>query len=160
MTPRAKALLGWTWLALAVPAGIAVVLYSNPLGAALADRAGIRVSPHFSGGETAAVIDHGAYRTVVRRPVFDALLWEWSTGFVQVGWEPADALPGRLRDEIDLFGNGARGFYINLDTATGAASYENPPGWVIAGPKAERLRNSWVIRVRVKNPDKKAKRQQ
>jgi len=157
MTPRAKALLGWAWLTLAVTAGIAVVLYCDPLGTALAARTGIKVSPQFTGGETAAVIEHGAYRTIVHRPVFDALFWEWPTGFVQVDWEPAGALPRNLRDEIDLFGKGAGGFYVDLDTATGAASYENPPDCVIAPPKPERLKNSWVIRVRVKNPDKKAK---
>lgn len=154
MSPRAKTLLGWAWLTLAVPAGVAAVLLSNSLGAALAARAGIKVSPQFTGGETAAVIDHGAYRTIVHRPVFDGLFWQWPVGFVQVDWEPAEALPGRLRDEIDLFGTGARGFYINLDTASGAASYENPPDWVRTGPKPERLRNSWAIRVRVKNPGK------
>lgn len=158
MTPRAKALLGWAWLAAAAAAGIGVVLYSNPLGAALAAGTGLKISPHFTGGETAAVVDHGAYRTIVHRPVFDALFWEWPTGFVQVGWEPAGALPGKIREEVDLFGGGARGFYVNLDTLTGAASYEGQPGSVTVPPKAERLRDSWVIRVRVENPKKKAKR--
>jgi len=158
VTPRVKALFGWAWLALAAAAGVGIVLYSNPLGTALAERAGLKISPHFTGGEIAAAIDHGAYKTVVHRPVFDALFWQWPTGFVQVGWEPAGALPGKLREELDVFGSGARGFYVNLDTATGEASYEGQPEWVTAPPKAERLRDSWVIRVRVENPKKKAKR--
>lgn len=154
MTGRAKAALGWAWVVLAVTAGLTLLLLSNPIGSALAGRAGLRISPHFTGGETAAVRDHGAWRAVIQRPVFEALFWEWPFGFTQVRWEPADKLPGRLREEVDPLGDGTRGFYIDLDTVTGEASYEGQPPYVSGAPKAERLRDSWVVRVRMKVPDK------
>lgn len=154
MSPRLRALLGWGWLALAAAAGVGAVLYADPIGDAIAGRAGLRISPHFTGGEPAAVIEHGPYRTIVQRPVFEALFWDWPFGFAQVRWEPAGALPAKVRDEIDPLGNGTRGFYINLDTGTGETYYEGQPPYVSEPPKAERLRNSWVVRVRMKVPDK------
>jgi hypothetical protein len=154
MSPRLKALLGWGWLALAAAGGLALVLFSDPLGAAISRAKGLRVSPHFTGGEIAAVHEHGAYKAIVQKPVFEALLWEWPFGFTQVRWEPAAALPPRLREEVDPLGDGTRGFYINLDTVTGEASYEGQPAYVSAPPKAERLKDSWVVRVRMKVPDR------
>lgn len=151
---RLKRLLGWGWLALAAAGGVLTVLYADPIGAAIAGAKGLRISPHFTGGEPAEVRDHGAYRTTIQKPVFEALLWEWPFGFAQVRWEPAASLPPRLREEVDPLGDGTRGFYINLDTVTGEASYEGQPPYVSAPPKAERLRDSWVVRVRMKVPDK------
>lgn len=151
MSPRLRTALGYGWAALAIAAGLAAMLLSDPLGAALAARSGVKVSPRFSGGEEAAVIGHGAYRAVVRRPFYDPLFGGKGEGFVQVNWEPAAALPARLREEIDVFGSGARGFFVKVDTISGSAAYENPPPGVEGTPEVRRMSSGWAVRIKVRD---------
>lgn len=152
--PRLRTVLGYTWAALAAPLVVAAATQAVFLGGALAGRTGVKVSPRFTGGEVALVKDHGAYRTSVHRPVFDGLFGERREGFVQVDWEPVTALPESIREEIDVFGDGASGFYITLNTADGRAGYENKPPGVRGNPKPARLRSGWAIRIKVRNPGK------
>lgn len=158
MNPRLRTALGYGWLTLAVTAGLAAMLRADFLGAALAGLSGVKVSPRFSGGEAAAVIDHGTYRTIVRRPVSPVQFGERGEGFVQVNWEPAGAVPARLREEIDLFGNGGKGFYVTLDTAAGTGAYENPPPGVEGKPGVKRTQSGWAMRIKTMDRRERAKR--
>ena len=158
MTPRLRTALGYGWLALAVTAGLAAMLRADFLGAALAGLSGVKVSPRFSGGEAAAVLDHGTYRTIVGRPVSPVQFGERGEGFVQVNWEPAGALPALLREEIDLFSDGGKGFYVTLDTVAGKGTYENPPPCVEGKPKLKRTKSGWAMRIKTMTTREKTKR--
>ncbi len=125
------------------------------LGGALARYTGVKISPRFSGGEVVLVKDHGTYTTSVHRPVFDGLLGERREGFVQVDWEPVTALPGTIREEIDVFGDGTSELQLILNTADGRARYENRPPAVRGNPKPARRRSGWAIRIKAINPGKK-----
>lgn len=64
--------------------------------------AGFHTDPVYSGGDPERVIDKGSYQIVVHRPVPDQTLLRVREPFVQLAWKPADALPGRVSEEIDL----------------------------------------------------------
>ena len=95
-------------------------------------------------------VDHGSYRTIVHRPVFDGLFAERSSGFVQVDWEPTTALPGVIEETVAADGRGK--FRVRLDTQTGKAELlESSPevkGLLVASP----LRSGWAVRVDLRRP--------
>ena len=67
--------------------------------------AGLHIDASYSGGTIARTIQRGGYRIVVYQPVEPRLL-ERIEPFVQVVFEPVDALPARVSEEIDLDGDG------------------------------------------------------
>jgi len=141
--------IGYLWAALATPAVLLTMLYHSGLSRRLADASGIRISPRFSGGEIARTVDHGGYRTIVHRPVFDGLTGDREKGFIQVDWEPVAPLPETLREELDVYGNGEK-LSVILNTVSGTAACENDPSWVSGKPKAARYRAGWTMRVGLK----------
>jgi hypothetical protein len=66
----------------------------------------LRIDPTCSGGEISHVIERPGYRIVVNRPVPRRSPLQRVDPFVQVAWTPADKLPARLSDEVDLDGDG------------------------------------------------------
>jgi hypothetical protein len=67
--------------------------------------AGLHIDATYSGGTIARTIQRDGYRIVVYQPVQPRLL-ERVEPFVQIVFEPADSLPARMSDEIDLDGDG------------------------------------------------------
>ena len=67
---------------------------------------GVRIDPAYAGGEPLRIIDRGAYRVVVHRPVLRRSPLERTGSFVQLTWTPAAGLPAHVSDEIDLEGDG------------------------------------------------------
>jgi hypothetical protein len=67
--------------------------------------AGLHIDAVYSGGTVARTIERDGYRILVYQPVQPRLL-ERIEPFVQIVFEPADALPARVSDEIDLDGDG------------------------------------------------------
>jgi hypothetical protein len=67
--------------------------------------AGLHIDAAYSGGTVARTIDRGRYTIVVYQPVEPRLL-ERIEPFVQIVFEPADALPSHVSDEFDLDGDG------------------------------------------------------
>ncbi len=63
---------------------------------------GLRIDPVYSGGEAVRTITKAGYRIVVNRPVVPRNLLARVPPFVQLAWEPAPALPGRIADEVDV----------------------------------------------------------
>ena len=80
--------------------------------ARLASATGITVSPRFSGGEVIRSVDHGTYKTVIHRPVFDGLIGERRDGFIQIEWHPVTALPPSDRGGHRLYGRREGGFRL------------------------------------------------
>jgi hypothetical protein len=67
--------------------------------------AGLHIDASYSGGTIARTMQRDGYRIEVYQPVKPRML-ERIDPFVQIVFEPADALPTRVNDEIDLDGDG------------------------------------------------------
>ncbi len=103
---RLKPILGYTWAVIAVFIVLATFLGNGYFSRKLASATGVTVSPRITGGEVVQVNDHGAYKALVHRPVFDGLTGDRSTGFIQINWEGAGGLPPVVEERVDLGGNG------------------------------------------------------
>lgn len=113
---KIKQAAGYAWAAAAFAAALAALSSHEGIGRGIAST-GLRISPVFSGGELARTINRKGYSVFVHRPVFDALLREKKEGFVQVDWGPAEALPARLSETLDLDGDGKAESILELETA-------------------------------------------
>ena len=145
-----KGILGYIWAFLAVFIVLATFMGIDYFSKQLASATGITVSPWFSGGEIVRTIDHGAYKTYLHRPVFDALIGEKRKGFIQLKWEPYEGLPPLVQEQIDYNGDGKEDFLITLNTKTGDKSLisYNPTVRSIEG--SYRLKTGWAVRVTLK----------
>jgi hypothetical protein len=76
----------------------------------------LHIDPTYSGGQISHVIDRANYRIVVNRPVPRRSPLQRIGPFVQVTWTPADRLPARLSDEVDLDGDGIPDVRVAIDT--------------------------------------------
>jgi hypothetical protein len=121
---KLKSLGAYTWAVLATPIVLATFLGISFFSRALAVGTGVKISPWYLGGDVVREIDHGGYRTVLRRPVFEGLIGQRSTGFVQVEWFPAEgtSLPGLVREGIDYDSDGSADFTVELDTVANRAT--------------------------------------
>ena len=149
---RLRATLAVGWAALATPVVLATFVLLPPLASALVGATGIRISPWFTGGEVVRTIEHDGYRTEVHRPVFDGLVGEREQGFVQVEWTPAGPgrLPARVREAIDVDGDGSAEFAVDLDVAASRATVEPRSPGVLGLERVYDLGRARAVRVRLR----------
>jgi hypothetical protein len=147
---KLQSFVGYLWAVLALVIAPATFLGYNYFSRTLADTTGMKINPRFSGGEVVEVVDHGAYKTSVHRPVFDALIGQTKEGFVQIRWDPAAGLPSVIHEGIDFNQDGREDFIITLNTSTGEASLSKSNPEVIALEKSYHLRDGWAVRVLLK----------
>jgi hypothetical protein len=112
---------------------------------------GLKISPWFSGGEIVRTIDHGSYKTLQHRAVFDALIGKRAEGFVQVDFFPPAALPDKINEKIDFDLDGKIDFYLEYDVANNTAviTAYNPRVVSLAGCYV--LKERRVVRIRLRN---------
>ena len=67
--------------------------------------AGLHVDATYSGGTVARTIERNGYQIAVYQPVRPRAMQRIEP-FVQIVFKPADALPARMNEEIDLDGDG------------------------------------------------------
>ncbi len=151
---KLKAGLGYTWAALCLVLVLATFVGLGSWERALAKRTGLHVSPRFSGGEVQQTIDHGSYKTLLHRPVFDGLVSERDEGFVQIDWFPRErqSLPAVLEEDFDIDGDGASEIGIHLDTAAGEAKTLGQAPWVLGLDPLIAVDSERILRVRLRNP--------
>jgi len=137
--------LGYGWAVITIFIVLATFIGNNYFSKKFAGATGVTVSPWFSGGEVTLVVEHGAYRVSVHRPVFDGLTGERSEGFVQIDWKPAGGLPRVVTESITL-PDGER-VLVRLDTATGIAEATSESAGVLGVERAYKLRDGWAVRV-------------
>ena len=138
------------WAIAAIIVVFATFLGSGFFSRTLVAASGVKISPLYSGGEIARSVDHGSYRALVHRPVFDALIGETSEGFIQINWEPLAGLPPVIEEQVDCNGDGKEDFSIRIDTKTGEASLTRINPLVMSIERAVKLDNGWVARVQLK----------
>jgi hypothetical protein len=142
-----KTILGYTWAALAIIIAPVTYIGGSAISRALASVTGVIVSPRYSGGEIIRSIDHDTYATAVHRPVFDALVGQTKTGFIQINWSPAAGLPSVVTETVDFNGDGKADFTIVLNTKTGEATLTDKAAAVLSLEKTYHLRDGWAARI-------------
>ncbi len=145
---------GYTWAVLCFVAVLTTFLGYGYWSKLLATGTGIRVSPWFSGGEVRNTVDHGDYRTLLHRPVFDGLISDRKEGFVQVDWVPAEkkSLPVTIQEEFDIDGNGSADFAVRVDGARAQLTSQAP--WVLGLDPIIEIDSEKILRVRLRNPNR------
>jgi hypothetical protein len=115
---------------------------------------GIRISPYFSGGEVRQTIDHGSYKALLHRMVFDGLAGERSKGFVQIDWIPLEkqSLPAVLEEDLDIDGDGSNECSIRVDTVRGKTELLRQVDWVLGPEPLITADSERTLRVRLRNP--------
>jgi hypothetical protein len=142
-----KSFIGYAWGACAILFVLACFIGSDYFSHRLAAATGVKISPWFSGGEVVATIEHGTYRALVHRPVFDGLFSERRDGFIQVRWEARQTLPATVKEAVDYDGDGRTDFSITLDTTNGAASLADRSPSVVGIKGTYKLKTGWAARI-------------
>ena len=151
---RFKSILGTLWAAAALPLVVVLFLGFGRWPSVLVAATGLEVSPWYTGGSVAASIPRDTFTVQVHRPVFDALLGQYSKGFVQVDLVPTagGALPAQLVETVTPADNPALAFRLRLDTATRAATVEPLGASVLGLSGVYVLDRGMAVRVNLRNP--------
>ena len=144
---RLKVFVAYTLAVLMVLVAMVTFIGMNFFATKLVSTTGIKISPWFTGGEVEQVIDHGQYRTMIHRPVFDGLLGQKKEGFIQIDWEPLAALPDKIDEVIAFKNKSVANFHISLDCQAAAAALTPYNPQVISLEGCYRLKNRLVVRV-------------
>ncbi len=148
---RIKAYLAYGWAFLAAPLVLATFIGMDSFAGRLVAVTGLHVHPLYTGGEVVQTIDHGAYLTLVRRPVFDGLVGQRGRGFVQIQWQPKDAnLPDLVEEQIALDADSAKAFTIRLDTNTSRAELKVSDPRVLSVAEVLTIGNARIARINLK----------
>ena len=138
---------GYSWAIACLAVVLATFIGNEYFTGRLASATGITVSPRYSGGDVMRSIDHGAYRTVVRRPVFDGLFGERQEGFIQIEWQPLTALPPMIEEAVDFTADGKEDFTFRLDTVAGTSALTPRNPTVVSLERLVRVNQGWLARV-------------
>jgi len=141
---------GYAWAGACLVVVLVMFAGSEYLSGKLASATGITVSPRYSGGEVIRSIDHGTYKTILHRPVFDGLIGERRDGFIQVEWQPVTALPLLIEDAVDFTGDGKEDFSFRLDAAAGSGTLTPRNPSVVALEWVVKVNQGWVARVQLR----------
>ena len=105
---------------LLIPVVLLTLMGLTDLARAFMHTTGLTVAPHYTGGPEIARVEHGAYATRLHRPVFDRLIGQADTGFVQIDWDNKAAVPAVLDEAIDYNADGRPDFRLHWARAAGA----------------------------------------
>lgn len=148
---RIRTLPAYAWAFLAGPIVLATFMGMGPLAGLLVFFTGLHVHPIYAGGEVAQTIDHEHYQTLIHRPVFDGLVRERNTGFVQIKWQPKDAnLPELIDEKIDFDQDGKMDVGIQLNTATNATTVDALDGRVLSADRVIEVQKARILRVNLR----------
>ena len=151
---RLKSILGTVWAVAALPLVVVMFLGFGRWPSVLVAATGLEVSPWYTGGRVATSIVRDTFTVRVHRPVFDALLGQYSKGFVQVDLVPpaGGVLPAQVVETVTPADNPALAFRLRLDTATRTATVE-PVGASVVGLRGVyRLDRGRAVRDNLRNP--------
>jgi hypothetical protein len=151
-----KSGFGYSWAALCLVVVLATFLGLGFWERTLATGTGIHISPRFSGGEVRQVIEHDTYQTKLHRIVFDGLVSERATGFVQIDWVPREkqSLPAMVEEEFDINGDGAGEIRVRVDMVAGKAELLRQATWVLGVDPLIEADSERILRIQLRNPGK------
>ncbi len=117
-----KTVFGYLWAGLGIPVILIVFMCPDFWIEKLVVTPGFKVAAWAEGGEIVQTLNHDTYQTQIHRPVFDGLLWDKRTGFVQIDWTSDQPLPDQIDETIDLDRDGRLDVQIVLNTRTNTAA--------------------------------------
>jgi hypothetical protein len=147
-----KSFFGYSISFLAIPLVMAVFIGLGSWSALLINGTGVKISPWFSGGDVARIVDHGAYVTRIYHPVFAGIFGQRREGFVQVDWSKKASVPAQIDERVDFDGDGTPGFRIQWNTLTDAITLTSVHPAVIGLRSHDTLSDRLVVRVNLRNP--------
>jgi len=148
---RIRTIPAYAWAFLAGPIVLATFMGMGPLAGLLVFFTGLHVHPIYAGGEVTQVINHGSYLTFLHRPVFDGLVRERNTGFVQIKWQPKDAnLPELIDEKIDFDQDGKMDLRIQLNTSANTIALDPLDSRVLSADKVIEVQNARILRVNLR----------
>lgn len=153
---KLKSALGYTWAVVCFLIILATFFGNQKFSQALSKAPFMKINPVYSGGEVEKTIDHLTYKTLIHRPVFEALIGESAEGFVQVNWVFMKGggfkdLPNPIVETVDYDLDGKDDFEINLNRQTGNATLRAFNPSVVSVLLTAKLSDGWVARVNLLN---------
>lgn len=115
----------------------------------------MKVNPKYTGGEIARIYEQDSMIITVNKPVFPSLFGSGSKGFVQVKFSGVKTLPVLINQKIDYDNDGKADFFLNINTLTSDVKFETLSENVSALYISSKVKDSWIVRVSIMNPDKK-----
>lgn len=114
----------------------------------------MKINPIYSGGEIDRVIHDSALVTTIYKPVFEALIGQSSSGFVQVKFEGDSILPSVIDREIDFDNDGSPDFKLAINTLSGSTQFEIFNKDVTGLGVSLQVKDYWIARIEMKNSRK------
>jgi hypothetical protein len=108
----------------------------------------MKINPRYSGGEEAFTELMPSCTLVVRKPVFNGLLKERKTGFVQVDWR--GKIPEIISDTIDYNLDRSPDFVVRINTASENSELTPISGNVEDINVSTPTSYGWALRVNLK----------
>jgi len=146
-------MLGYSWAVVCIILIPATFIGNGAFSNMLSKFSFMKVNPVYSGGDLDHSLNKGDMKVEINKPVFAALIGESSNGFVQVKWVIKD-LPPSISDTIDFDKNGTPDFSVKIDTKTGKTEFKAIDKNVLGLRVSSKVKESWLIRVNIKNPKK------
>jgi hypothetical protein len=145
---KVKIIAGTIWALLAMILILILFPGLNSFSDSAAKLHFMKLNPNYSGGEVAKQIYCGNYSYDIRKPVFDGLTGQKSTGFIQIDWR--GKIPDEISDTIDYDLDQKADFLIRVNrdaTRTEIISFNGKVGDILISTPTS---YGWAIRVEVR----------
>ena len=115
----------------------------------------MKINPIYAGGDSIRSYVQDSLNVTINKPVFEALIGFSTKGFVQVRFTGVKQLPETINSTIDYDNDNNPDFRLNINTMTGATKLDVLTSQVLALDVSAKVKDYWIVRVKVLNPDKK-----
>jgi hypothetical protein len=147
-------ILAYSWAVICLLLIPVTFIGNNAFANMLAKFSFMKVNARYTGGDVDHSITKKDYKIEVNKPVFNALIGESTTGFVQVKWIPDKEMPPVINDTIDFDRNGSPDFSVIINTKSGKTEFKAFNKSVIGLNVSSKVKENWLVRVDLKNPKK------
>jgi hypothetical protein len=147
-------ILGFTWAAICLLIVLVMFPGLDSFSRQLAKLSFMKVNPTLSGGDTARSVVYENYTLYIHQPVFEALIGESSTGFIQLDWVWNDSIPVSVSDSVDFNNDNHIDFVISIDPQSDSVLLDPLQPFVEEITNEARVENGWIVRVGLINEKK------
>jgi hypothetical protein len=146
ITNRFYSSIGYIWAGCGVIAVIAIFVCGN-LPHAVAGLPFVKLHPRYSGGEIVETIADNGTKWTIHRAVFDGLVSERQSGFIQIDVETGGK-PVALERAIDWNHDGKPDFTLKIpDDLKGAPTIESAAPEIAGVWQWAKTKTGWIVRV-------------
>jgi hypothetical protein len=147
------AIIAYTWAIICMLLIPVTFIGNNFFAGKLAQMSFMKINPVYSGGEANIIYQKDSLNITINKPVFAALFGSSREGFVQVRFAGNKAIPSQIIQDIDYDGDTQTDFNLVISTATGNTVFKPLSKNVREVIVSSRVKEDWVVRVRVLNPE-------